>query len=436
MAAQLSYAEAVSVLASALKFGINPSLGGIRSLTGHLGRPQDALRFVQVTGTNGKTSVARMTAALIHAHGRESAAYTSPHLEFYTERIEVDGEPVSEDDFARGLSAAVGAAEEAGGEYTEFELLTAGALWLLSDLGLDWAVLEVGMGGRWDATSVVSPAVAVVTGVGLDHVERLGGTVRDIAADKAHVIKEGCIAVLGPGTTDVTDILEERAAEVGAEVVHVSEGSGAEADVVYRVLEHPSAPGGITRLAVDGRFGGYDGLEVRAPSYQAPNVAVAVAATEAAVGGALDASSTRAALSAMRFPGRFEVLRQSPPIVLDGAHNPQAAGVLASAIAEAWPAASRRPLALLGVLADKDADGVIAALAPVVAGFVITQPDSPRALPAEMLAEHIRLAGQNPVAVEPDIANALAHVLAAPDGAVITGSLYGVGQVKGLLRNR
>jgi dihydrofolate synthase / folylpolyglutamate synthase len=433
MAAVLTYAEALAVLGRAHKFGINPSLDGITELAEVLGRPQDALRFVQVTGTNGKTSVTRMIAALIHAHGRDAAAYTSPHLESYTERIEIDGAAISEADFARAMSAAIEAAEVAGGGgQTEFELLTAGALWIMRDLGLHWGVLEVGMGGRWDSTSVVEPAVSVVTGVGLDHVERLGATVRDIAADKAHVIKEGSIAVLGPGTIAVADVFEDRAAAVGAEVVHVGDERSGESEVGYRVTAHPSAPGGCTELTVHGRFGSYGDLELRTPSYQAPNVAVAIAAAEAALDTALDPKVTRATLRAMVFPGRFELVSARPPVVLDGAHNPQAAEVLASAISEAWPDAGSRPVAVLGVLADKDAAGIIDALAPVVAGFVVTQPASARALPVEMLAEHVRLqTGEEPLAIEPRLADALAVAMGASGGAVITGSLYTAGEARG-----
>jgi dihydrofolate synthase / folylpolyglutamate synthase len=435
----VDYDAAVAALGSALRFGINPSLDGIRALTGALGRPQDAMSFVQVTGTNGKSSVTRMCAALLRAHGLRAAAYTSPHLQRYNERMEVDGEPVADADFARAIAAVLEAADRlvtsaeksgaAAPAFTEFELLTAAALWLFRDLGVAWACLEVGLGGRWDATSVVSPAVAVVIGVALDHTERLGSTIDDIAADKAHVIKSGSIAVLGPGTAAVAPILEQRARGVAAPVVKVAES---DADVTFRVVARPAAPGGTLTLEVDGCLGRYDGLVLSAPSYQAPNAATAVAAAEAALGRALAPEATREALAGMRFPGRFELVSAYPPVVLDGAHNPQAATVLAEAIREAFPQVN--PVLVLGVLADKDAEGIVTALAPVSGGFVVTRPDSPRALdPADLAAIVERCAGVEAI-VEPDLREALRRAEEAGDAVVVTGSLYTVGAVRGLLR--
>jgi dihydrofolate synthase/folylpolyglutamate synthase len=382
----LSYAEAVAVLERALKFGISPALDGIRALADALGRPQDAYAVVQVTGTNGKSSVTRLTAALLAAEGLEAGAYTSPHLESYTERVELGGRSCSEEDFASALSAATAAAVSLGrgpDAFTEFELLTAAALWLLRERRVDVACLEVGMGGRWDATSVTEPAVAVITGVGLDHTERLGSTLPAIASDKSHIIKPGASVVLGPGTLPVADIFLRRAEGFGLHPRFVA-GAGSDTAVSedrtirFIVRERPGRPGGRTVLDVVGVHASYDGLALTAPSYQAQNVATAIAAAECALGRALNVEAARSALAAMRFPGRFEVVREQPPVVLDGAHNPQAAGVLAGAIAEAWPDAAARPTCVLGVLADKDADGIVRALTPAVTTFV---PGPPPNLP-------------------------------------------------------
>jgi dihydrofolate synthase/folylpolyglutamate synthase len=426
----MRFVEAVLALDGALRFGINPSLDGIRALCAELGEPQLAYRCVQVTGTNGKSSVTRMVAAILAAHGERAGAYTSPHMVSYTERIEIDGRQVSENEFARGIEAALGAAERAGGEYTEFELLTAGALWLLRERGVAFAVLEVGMGGRWDATSVVVPAVAVVTGVALDHTERLGDTVEQIAADKAHVIKRGSVAVLGPGTAAVRAIFESRAEQVGAKVVTVGEG-----DVHFSVLWWAQKPGGDTALRVIARGCDFGEVGVTAPAYQAPNVATAIAAAQAALGGAVDVETTRSALARMTFPGRFELVLREPPIVLDGAHNPEAAGVLATAIAQAWPDPEARPVAVIGILADKDAEGIVRALAPVVRGFVCTASASPRALPAEALADLVeRVTGARPP-VRAYLPSAVeeGRRLGRAAGAVVTGSLYTVGEARALL---
>jgi dihydrofolate synthase/folylpolyglutamate synthase len=439
---RLSYAEAVAALESALTFGINPSLDGIRALADALGRAQDAFAVVQVTGTNGKTSVTRMCAALLAAEGLRTAAYTSPHLESYTERMELGGMPCAEADFAEAVSAALHAADATGsgrGAFTEFELLTAAALWLFREQAVDFACLEVGMGGRWDATSVVDPAVAVITGVGLDHTERLGTTIEAIATDKAHIIKAGSSVVLGPGTVPVADVFLRRAGSFGLHPRFVVE-HGAPSPVAdaltahFRVNVRPDRPGGSTVLDVDGVHAAYRGLALAAPSYQAPNVAAALAAAECALGRALRAGEARAALARLTFPGRFEVVATEPPVVLDGAHNPQAAGVLAEAIAEAWPDPDVRPLCVLGVLSDKDALGIARALTSVVAGFVCTEPDSPRALPAARLAEIVEAAGGRPAAVEPVLAQAVARARreAAKAGIVVTGSLYTVGQARAL----
>jgi dihydrofolate synthase / folylpolyglutamate synthase len=434
------YSRAVAELGRALTFGIHPSLEGIRALTDALGRPQDTFVSVQVTGTNGKTSATRLIEAILRGEGFSAGAYTSPHLERYTERIEVSGELVSEEDFARGVSAALDARTEAadgGGGFTEFELLTAAALWLFRDLAVDFAVLEVGMGGRWDATSVVSPAVAVVTSVGLDHTDRLGTTVEEIAADKAHIIKPASTPVLGPGTSDVAEVFLERARSLSTEPLFVAEADApsplAEGLTVrFTVTERPTEPGGRLSFDVRGLHGDYPGLRLAAPSYQAPNAAVAIAAAEAALGRALDLEALRDSLETMTFPGRFEVVRGEPPLVIDGAHNPQAAAVLASAIDEAF--GDDPPLAVIGVLRDKDADGIVAALAGHVAGFVCTQPDSARALASHELAVLVEEMTGAPCESYPRLADALAAVTARGTAVVVTGSLYTAGQAGSLLR--
>lgn len=428
----LTYPEAVAALTGALRFGTNPSLDKIRALCEGLGRPQDSCRFVQVTGTNGKTSVTRMTAAVLAAHGSRVAAYTSPHLTEYRERVEVGGEPVSEQDFARAIEAVLGADADLGGaRATEFELLTAAALWLMRDLGVEWGVLEVGMGGRWDATSVVEPEVAVITGVALDHTRHLGSTVEEIAADKAQIIRPGALAVFGPGTVEVDAVLTARAGEVGAPAVRVREDGGL---IEWDIVAVPDRPGGTTRLGVLSPLAGYTGIELTAPSCQAPNAAVAVAACEAALTHALDRGAVRAGFAGLRFPGRFELLRESPPLVVDGAHNPEAAAVLAGAIAEAWPDPDARPAILLGVLDDKDVEGIARALAAVADGFVCTRSSSARALPAADVAVVVGAVTAASPQADEDLraALALADELGGEAGVVATGSLTVAGETRAL----
>lgn len=434
----MSYEDAIARLGRALTFGINPSLDGIRTLAEALGRPQDSFRSVQVTGTNGKTSVTRMLGALLRAHGLPDGVYTSPHLVSYTERMEVGGRPLFQAEFASALASVFDVADRrpshAGAadpvtESTEFELLTAAALVAFRERRVAWACLEVGMGGRWDATSVVDPSVAVITGIALDHTDRLGVTREEIAWDKAHIIKPGSMAVVGPGCAGVEHVFIERALSVGAPLVHVGQG---EDDVTWRVMRVPRTPGGELMLEVTGAHGRYRDLRLRAPSYQAPNVATAIAAAECALGGPLESRATREALAEIVFPGRFELLRDDPPLVIDGAHNPEAAGVLAKAIREAF--GDGLPVVVLGILRDKDVSGIVAALVPAAREIVCTENGSPRCLPAADLASVVEsLTGMFPL-VEPDLGAAImaAGVRSAEAGVVVTGSLYTAGAARGL----
>jgi dihydrofolate synthase/folylpolyglutamate synthase len=440
----LDYDRAVEILETALQFGIDPSLGPVLALAEALGRPHDAFASVQVAGTNGKSSVTRMLAALLCAHGETAASYTSPHLESYTERLEFCGERVGEGAFARATEAVLDAVDElargAGevasgvGAYTEFVLLTGLALWAVREHGAGWACLEVGLGGRWDATSVVDPMVAVVTGVGLDHTDRLGETLREIAGEKACIISPGSTCVLGPGTAGVADVFVSRAADVGAPVVVVCEGEpgseyGPAVPVRFGVTARPDRPGGITTLDVEGVHASYPGLGLGAPSYQAPNAAVAVAAAEVALGRALDADAVRGAFGTLALPGRFEVVADAPTVVLDGAHNPQAAEVLAGAIIESFGA--RPPDLVLGVLGDKDVEGIVSALVGVARRIVCTENSSPRCLSADELAAIVRARGGDAL-IAADVSGALdaARGLEDTAGVVVTGSLYTAGEAR------
>ena len=444
----MGYDEALDALRSALAFGINPSLDGITELCEALGRPQDSFASVQVTGTNGKTSTARLTAALLVAEELRTGLYTSPELERYPERMEIDGAVVSDAGFACAIGAAIGAARALRGDdavgtatgFTEFELLTAAALWLFRERGVDIAVLEVGLGGRWDATSVVSPSVAVITGVGLDHTRILGDTLEAIAADKSSIIKPASAPVLGPGTVGLEAIFLARSQAAGTHARAVREEGAptpvAEALTVrYRLVARPTAPGGVTVVDVRGVHAKYSGLSLRGPAYQVANVATAVAAAEAAIGRALDPARAVRALAAVAIPGRFELVRSEPSVLVDGAHNPQAARALAGAIRDAFPNPAAHPVLLLGILADKDARGIVEALAPVASRIAVTQSRSARALPARELAALVRdVTGVEPDGVYSDVASAVAaleHV--AAEGLVVTGSITTAGEARGVL---
>lgn len=427
----LRYDEAIARLERAVTFGINPSLDGIRALTDALGRPQDAFQCVQITGTNGKTSVARMTGALMTKAGRRTAVYTSPHLNSYTERFEIDGVPASEADLAEALSTVFEAAESLDMTFTEFELLTAAAFELFRAQRVEWAVLEVGMGGRWDATSVVVPVVAVITGIGLDHTDRLGATREEIAADKAHIIKQGSRVVIGPGCDGVLDIFERRAESMRSPIVgHV--GVGPEPEMTWQIVRRSRFPGGTLTLDVTVHGVITYRVTLRAPSFQAPNAATAMAAAGAALLEVGPPDLVNEVMNSMTFPGRCEMLRMDPPFMIDGAHNPQAAEVLAEAIAESG--GGRRPAILLAILADKDAEGIVRALAPVAGTFVVSENGSARCMPAADLADVVEgVTGSRPL-VEPDLTRAIEIAGRWNEGAVATGSLYTAGAVRALLR--
>jgi dihydrofolate synthase/folylpolyglutamate synthase len=442
-----AYDAAVDALRRALVFGINPSLDGIRQLTDVLGRPQDAFASVQITGTNGKTSTARLTEALLRAEGVRTGLYTSPHLESYPERIEFDGRAISDEEFGLAVQAALNAAESIRphslgdpGGFTEFELLTAAALWHFAHSGVEMAVLEVGMGGRWDATSVVDPVIAAITGVGLDHIGVLGDSVEQIAAEKAGIIKRGSAVVLGPGTAGVEDVFTRKAQSLGAPLLAVRESGSLspvaeESTARFALVERPREPGGRTTVDVASARGAYEALAVVGPSYQAANIATATATAESALGRALDEQTARAALLGVVLPARFELVRSEPPVIVDGSHNPQAAAALAGAIAQAWPEGSHRPNLLLGILADKDAEGIVRALTRVTARLSVCTPDSERALAAADLAAVVeRVTGRQPSSYA-SVAEAIAELLgSSPDGLVISGSLVTAGTARHVMR--
>lgn len=437
-----SYGGALERLDTALTSGIHPSLDGIRALCQALGDPQLSFASIQVAGTNGKSSTVRYVEALLRAEGVRTALYTSPHLERYPERFELGGTVVSDHLFAEAVWSALDAAESLRPEtlgtsdgFTEFELLTAAALWLFAREGTEIAVLEVGLGGRWDATSVVDPVVAAITGIGLDHTHILGDTLEAIAAEKAAIIGAGTRPVFGPGTVVVEALLLALAEEAGVRPVLVRPAGSAGNDVgpltTYEVLERPKTPSGFTRMAIRGMYADYGVCEAKGPAYQAANAATAVGVVESALGRALDVEPVRRALASTCVPGRFELVQKSPPVVIDGSHNPQAALVLSEAIADAWPHPDARPVVLLGVLADKDAVGIVEALAPVAGRFAVTAPGSPRA----MLSQDLALIVRSVTGVAPEVYSTVRAALDAlaassSEGLVVTGSLITAGEAR------
>lgn len=414
-----------------------PDLERMRRLMDLLGSPQRAYPSIHVTGTNGKTSTARMVDALLGELGLRTGRYTSPHLESVTERICIDGQPLSGEAFARAyddVAPYAGLVDAHVGEaVTYFELLTAMAFAAFADAPVDVAVLEVGMGGEWDATNVVHAPVVVVTPIALDHPE-LGATVADKAREKAGIVHPGALVLLAHQPLEAAQVLLGRAADVGATVAR--EG------LEFGVRTRRVAVGG-QQLSLRGLTGGYD--DVFLPlhgAHQAQNAALALAAVEAFVGGGrqeLDGEVVRAAFARVTSPGRLEVVRSSPTVLLDAAHNPAGAGALAAALSEAF--AFTRLVGVVAMLADKDVRGVLEALEPVLAEVVITQSDSPRALSADALAAvAVEVFGADRVEVAPRLDDAIEAAVSLAEeeglggtGVLVTGSVVTVGAARRLL---
>ena len=438
------YAE---LLGRAPENKMEPRLAPLFRAMDVLGEPNKAFPIVHITGTNGKTSTARMIEAGLRAHGLRTGRYTSPHLVKVTERISIDGEPVPDATFVRIWNeiapylGIVDAELEAAGQprLTYFECVTILGFAIFADEPVDVAVIEVGLGGITDATNVGDGAVSVVTPISLDHTDLLGDTEADIAAEKAGIIKPGGFLVSAAQPADAAQVLLEKAREVGA----AYRFEGVEFGVESRAL----AVGGQV-VTVQGLAGRYEDIAVPLHgAHQAQNAAVAIAALEAFIGGGereLDADILREAFAEVSSPGRLEVVRTSPTIVLDAAHNPD--GIRASSVALAEAFDFSVLVVVLGVLREKDAEEILRALqeelAELPVEYCFTQSGSPRAIPAEELAElAVDLGfGEDAVHVEAKLDDALEYAVERADavgdfggGVLVTGSITVVGEARLLL---
>ncbi|RZU52546.1 dihydrofolate synthase/folylpolyglutamate synthase [Krasilnikovia cinnamomea] len=415
----------------------------IRDLMDVLGSPQRAYPAIHLTGTNGKTSTARMIDALLRAHGLHTGRYTSPHLETVRERISLDGEPISEDrlvatyEEVAPLAALVDA--RVAEPLTYFDMTTAMAYAAFADAPVDIAVVEVGLGGAEDATNVIEAGVCVITPIGLDHTEWLGDTIEDIAWAKAGIIHAGATVVSAAQTEEAMRPLLEHCAQVGATIAR--EGSE------FGVMRRSIAVGGQV-LSLQGLGGVYE--DVFLPlhgAHQAQNAAVALAAVEAFLGAGahkqLDPDLVREGFAGVDSPGRLERVRSAPAILLDGAHNPHGMAATVSALEEEF--AFRRLVAVVAVLADKDVSGLLDLLEPVADRIVVTRNSSARAMPVEELAQQATTVfGEERVTVAQTMPDAIeeAVVLAEADldgelsgvGVLITGSIVTVADARKLLK--
>jgi len=434
----MTHAQIVEALESRWpEHRVGPTLERITALMRLLGDPQRAQPVIQITGTNGKGSTAIMIDALLRAAGLRTGRFCSPHLQDLTERIAIDGEPIDMevfDDVWDELAPLVAMVDERridGIECTFFEVMTGLAYAAFADAPVDVAVMEVGMGGRWDATSVADAAVAVVAPIDFDHMQYLGSTIAEIAGEKAGIIKPGGVAVVAAQRPEASEVLAARCLEVGATMMREGDDFG--------LIDRRLAAGGqvIRVLTGDGPVG--DLFLPLHGAHMAHNAALAVAAVEAMLGRPLGPDVIQAGFDDVRAPARLELVASDPPVVLDTAHNPHAVRATMTALEEAFGFAP--VIGVLAMMRDKAVADVLALLEPEMAMLVVTQVhDSPRAMPAdELAAMACEVFGDDRVVLAPDAATAIKQARAIASeagdqsGIVVLGSVYLAGEVRELL---
>ena len=415
----MTYEEALNAIHAVHWQGHKPGLERTRALLSALGDPHKALRFVHVAGTNGKGSTAAMLDSCLRAAGYRTGLFTSPYINRFNERVQVDGVPIPDGDLVRLVERVQPAAAAMADTPTEFEFITAlGMLWF-AEQRCDIVVLEVGLGGALDSTNVIDPPeCAVITALGLDHVKELGPTLADIAAAKAGIIKPGAPAVSYGGAPEADRVIAAAAHACGAPLTVVD----------------------FTRLrlrgaGLDGQTFDFDGLAgLTLPllaGYQPRNAAVAVTALRAlrARGWDIPDEAIRRGLASVRWPGRFELLRRSPPFLLDGSHNAHGMRATADSLRSLFP--GQKFVFLVSIMADKDADEMLRLLLPLAKAFVTVTAPSPRAIPAADLAARIEaLGGRAEPAASIPAAVERAAALAAGGPAAALGTLYFSGEVR------
>jgi len=431
----MTYDEALDYLGGLTKFGIRFGLERITALTRHFGNPQDRLRVIHVGGTNGKGSTCTFISSILRAADYRVGLYLSPYVNDLRERIQVDGQMISREAFAGIISEIRPVADEISrsemGPVTEFEVKTLAALLHFSRQQVDFAVLEVGMGGRFDATNIVHPLVAVITNIGLDHTERLGRTHKKIAFEKAGIVKTGSVLVTAVDHPGAWKVILDRAHEEGCEVWRLVDSgvqppAGPSADVHLRFS---SISGEFVLGVQDRTFGPFrPGLR---GAFQHKNAALALAAIEALARYEvrIPARAISEGIESARIPGRLEVLAERPLLVIDGAHNAEAAAVLAEAVPASFE--YENLILVIGMLASHSAQGVLNSLAPLASKIIATQPPWMKATPAEEMAEaaaeycgDVETAPTVPAAVERALACA-----GQRDLVLVTGSFYTIGAV-------
>jgi len=443
----LDYEESIAYLSSLLRFGIKFGLDRFGEMCRRMGNPERDFRSIHVTGTNGKGSTVTFISAVLQAAGYRTGRYLSPYVRDIRERIQIDGEMIPKEDFAALMTEIRPLFEEIGstdlGEGTEFEAKTLMAFLYFARRKVDFAVVEVGMGGTYDATNVILPLVSVITNVSLDHTERLGDTVEKIAADKAGIAKRGAplvTAATGSAWKTIHDICREKGVEIWRvreldPAVSVTDGESAPPNTEHAV--EPDFEVSWKRLGeefgVCGPAGKLQGLRIGLKGdFQYHNAATAVAALQALqrAGVQVTEEAIRTGLAEARIPGRMEVILEHPAIVLDGAHNPDAAAKLAQSLPRYFK--YRKLILVIGMLRTHSAEGVVSRLAPLADIIIATAPKWDKASPAEEIASIARRHCAGLVSTVHAVPDAIAEAIsrAAPDDLIlVTGSFYTIGEV-------
>ena len=415
----MNYKEAMEYIDGTVWFGSKPGLERVSELLRRLGEPQKGLKFVHIAGTNGKGSCAAMTASVLKVAGYKTGLFTSPYLFRFNERMKIDGEDISNEALTRIIEKVKPQAEAMDEHPTEFELITAAAMLWYKEQRCDIVVLEVGLGGRLDATNAIdAPEAAVIMNIGLDHTEILGDTVEKIAVEKAGIVKNGAPCVLYGQSEGVEQVVRARCRETGSQLVI------ARADDMESEFD-----------SAEGQVFSYKGGRYALPllgAHQRKNAAVVIETARLlnSRGWNIPEEAIERGLYAVTWPARFEIVRQEPCFIVDGGHNPQCAQTVAANLEKYFPGKKR--VLLIGVLADKDYQGLTEILAPAADGFVCVTPDSPRALAAEDLAAHLRRYGKPVTAcgsIEEGV-SAAAEAAGADGVACAVGSLYMAGKVR------
>ena len=427
----MNYYEAIAYLDRHIELGWKPGLERIERLTEMMGSPQRRYPVVHVAGTNGKTTVTRAAASIVNALGLKAGTYTSPHLHRVEERFAVSGEDATPEQFAQAVDDVAPFVDlleiQTGERATYFELTTAAAFAHLANEAADVGVIEVGMGGRLDATNVLEAEVAVLTGISIDHAEYLGNTPVEIAGEKLAIVKSGSVLVTGELSDEVASVADRRVERIGTVRRSLRRD--------FRIEDLRMSVGGWA-MDVDGIYGRYDDLYVPLHGrHQACNAAVAVAAVEELLGRSLPVEAVQEGLATLEVPARIEVVDHSPLVVIDGAHNPEGCEALVRTMLEEF-----RPMPwtlVVGAFRDKDLPSMLRPLAGLTARVIATRVEHPRATdPVDIVRLVDRMFPGVPVASTTDVAAALelAGEWTGPEEAIlVAGSLYVAGEARTIL---